>query len=121
MHARLELHFSALPRFAHSDCPCCVVGCRSTVANNLDEKLGLSICDQHWNAACENSRSRVCGALQRARMIQSIWEDEERFAAAYGSGRYLKLCSMLLAASEGVDRAWGSLLKDVSSASPLQS
>jgi hypothetical protein len=46
---------------------------------------------------------------------QGIWDDEQRFVALYKNERYLRLCAMMCAASDAVDRAWACLLNEVGS------
>lgn len=100
---------------------CIVADCRSKRVHYPGGELGLCICDEHWGKLGEQSRIRLSRALRRERLIQQVWDDETRFAGLYASGRYLKLCTVLFAASEAVDRAWKSVTDDLADAVVISS
>jgi len=97
------------------NCKCAVKGCHSKDMLCVSAEDSLFVCTSHVTSASKHVVTRLQHTLCRARAVQALWEDEERFDRAVQSGKYLKLCSVLGSARDAVDRAWKKMIDSATS------
>jgi hypothetical protein len=71
------------------------------------------MCEAHYALASPMALARRARREARLRALQQSWEDDAYFDRLVASGKYLKMCSTLSAASEAAERAWHEVKSEV--------
>jgi hypothetical protein len=79
------------------------------------------MCEAHAALASPAARARRARSEERLRALQQSWEDDAYFDRLVASGKYLKMCGTLSAASEAAERAWTELKSEVLAATTSRS
>jgi hypothetical protein len=71
------------------------------------------MCEAHYALASPAALARRARREARLRALQQSWDDDAYFDRLVASGKYLKMCSTLSAASEAAERAWREVKSEV--------
>jgi hypothetical protein len=92
---------------------CCVPGCTHSASRLTLPECVEVMCEAHYALASPQARARRARSEERLRAIQARFDDEAVFERAIAAGKYLKLCSVLSAASDKAERSWHDVKAEV--------
>ena len=91
---------------------CCIPGCVSLADMDDAPDVAELLCENHYLQSDPIMRLRLVQLQSRLALVESYWDDVEKYDQVVASGRYLKLANLTGWVSEAIEEVWNRLKLD---------